>query len=88
MANPAINLSSLPPEVVAQLVELARLKEKESAKHKVSCEVGKAGGLVIKGMGGRYGCLNMWADQFDRLVENLDVIKAFVEANRGRFSTK
>lgn len=54
----------------------------------VQCEVGSKGGLVIKGLNNSRFPVTLYLDQWDRLVENLDTIKEFVEANRDNFATK
>lgn len=70
---------------VAQLMaDNAKLKKANNGK--LSLKVSEKGALSIYGMG--KWPITLYLSQWERVMANLDQIKAFVEANRSSFSVK
>jgi hypothetical protein len=76
----------LAAQLAALQAENAALKEKAAKSTHISCKVSDKGCLSIYGMG-RFPA-SFYISQWDRLVENLDKIQAFVKENRSRFTVK
>ena len=53
----------------------------------VRVEINKGGGLTIYGLGGRFP-INMYVQQFEKFVENIETIKQFVQENNHKLSRK
>lgn len=66
--------------------ENAALKAQNAARNKVTCKVSEKGALSIYGFG-RFPA-TFYISQWDSLIANLDSVKAFVAANRGKFASK
>ena len=64
----------------------AELEEKLKKQSTVSCKVSQKGALSIYGFG-KFP-FTFYLSQWDKLMENLDGIKAFVEAHKSEFSVK
>jgi hypothetical protein len=81
MSAAAQQYPGLPAEVVQKLVELERIKQAQAARNRVTFEVGKKQGIVIRGMGGMYGCVNLSKDQALKLLDHGDELRAFIAQN-------
>lgn len=70
----------------AENAKLTEAAKSATAPRALTCKVSEKGALSIYGLG-RFP-ITLYLGQFERLVAELDRIKAFVEANRKLFATK
>lgn len=97
-ANPTANAPVESPEVKALREEMAKLMAQNKAlaekaealekakKHGISYKVSEKGALSVYGMG-RFP-VTLYAEQWVTLLDNAGGIKAFIEANKSKLSTK
>jgi len=80
----------LAAELAKLRAENERLKAAAESHNKIGFKVGNAGGLVITGMGGKYGCVNLFIEQAERLFtdETVAAVRKFMAANAGAFKRK
>lgn len=76
------NLSNLSKEQLIAQIEAMQ----KAAAGKVTLKVTEKGGVSLYGMG-RFP-VTLYASQWDKLLANVDTIKAFLEANRSKLATK
>jgi hypothetical protein len=90
--------SIISADIVAELAKLRAeneaLKSKEQAKRDakrnapLTCKVSEAKGcLSVYGLGSRFP-LSLYAQQWARLFDNQEVIKAFLKANEDKLTVK
>lgn len=68
-----------------QLIEALAVAEK-ATERKITLKVTDKGGVSMYGLG-RFP-VTLYASQWDKLIANIDAIRAFVETNRALLSTK
>lgn len=75
-------------DMIAKVAQLMadNTKLKKANNGKLSLKVSEKGALSIYGMG--KWPITLYLSQWERVMANLDQIKAFVEANRDQFSVK
>jgi len=69
----------------AELVALA-MAQQAAGQRKLSLKVSEKGAVSLYGMG-RFP-VTLYAGQWERVIENVDTIKAFIDANRASLATK
>lgn len=82
-------MSTIPTELAGlsqeQLIAMIHsLKAKPQSR--VSLKITEKGGVSLYGLG-RFP-VTLYASQWDRLISEIDVIKAFVDTNRDKLATK
>ena len=74
-------------ELMAKVAELEKqLAAKNSGVRAVTCKVSDKGGVSVYGLG-RFP-VTLYGEQWTRLFEHMDAIKAFIEAHKGELRTK
>lgn len=74
-----------PEDELARLrAENARLKATKGA---IKFKVGAKGGVSVYGLNARFP-VTLYADQWERLIEAMPELSAFIDANRDRLSMK
>ena len=78
--------SAIELELAALRAENERLRANQAKSRSLSYKVSEKGAVSIYGMG-RFP-ITLYVGQFDRLMADMDNLKAFVEANRAKLSVK
>ena len=80
--------------IETMMAELAKLRgENEALKanapkpRKLSCKIGEKGGVSVYGLNVRFP-VSLYVEQWDKLIAFVPELKAFIEANRSKLTTK
>ena len=68
-----------------QLIEALAVAEK-ATERKITLKVTEKGGCSLYGLG-RFP-VTLYASQWDKLIANIDTVRAFIDTNRALLSTK
>lgn len=89
--NPTANAPAESPEIAALKAQLAKLQAENEALSKakrvgLTYKVSEKGALSVYGLG-RFP-VTLYREQWATLFDNRDAILAFIEANKGKLTTK
>lgn len=66
---------------------LAELESKNGAAGRLSFKVSEKGGVSVYGLQARFP-VTLYGEQWERLIAQMDELKAFMVANKSKLSTK
>lgn len=87
MANATQTAAALAAELAAVKAQLAAAQQAASNARRISYKVSEKGAVSVYGLNARFP-VTLYADQWDRLLADVEALRGFIADNRGRLASK
>lgn len=87
MANAKQTAETLAAELAAVRAQLAAAQAAANHARRISYKVSEKGAVSVYGLNARFP-VTLYADQWDRLLADVDALRSFIADNRGRLASK